>query len=92
MTIEGASDTPKAELESQTLKLARDLGLDTARLRVMHVDEKSAIRAGSLRGGSHIAHPREAQGAGQTLCGTITVMADFKFGAERLKECCHQGL
>jgi hypothetical protein len=39
-TIEGAPDTPMAELESQTLKLARDLGLDTARLRVMHEDEK----------------------------------------------------
>jgi len=46
VTIEGAPDTTKAELESQTLKLARDLGLDTARLKVMHVDEKALSEPG----------------------------------------------
>lgn len=37
---------PEAELESQTLKLARDLGLDTTRLKVMHVDEKALCEPG----------------------------------------------
>ena len=41
VTIEGAPDTTKADLEAQTLKLAKDMGLDTARLHVLHVDEKA---------------------------------------------------
>jgi len=46
VTIEGAPDTPKGELESQTLKLARDLGLDTARLRsCMWTRKRCASRA-----------------------------------------------
>jgi hypothetical protein len=41
VTMEGAPDTSKADLEAQTLKLAKDLGLDTGKLQVLHVDESA---------------------------------------------------
>jgi len=41
VTMEGAPDTSKADLEAQTLKLAKDLGLDTGKLQVLHVEESA---------------------------------------------------
>lgn len=38
VTMEGAPDTSTAELEAQTLRIAKNLGLDTKRLHVLHVE------------------------------------------------------
>ena len=41
VTMEGAPDTSKKDLETQTVKVAKDLGLDTGRLQVLHVEEEA---------------------------------------------------
>jgi hypothetical protein len=38
VTMEGAPDTSQAELEAKTLRVAKNLGLDTKRLQVLHVE------------------------------------------------------
>jgi len=45
VTMEGAPATPQAALESRTLQLAKELGLDTSRLRVLHVAEEALAEA-----------------------------------------------
>lgn len=37
VTMEGAPDTSQAEVEAQTLRVAKNLGLDVKRLQVLHV-------------------------------------------------------
>lgn len=41
VTIEGADDTPEQLIEQRTLQLAKELGLEVARLQLLHVDPHS---------------------------------------------------
>jgi hypothetical protein len=45
ITMEGAPVTAQAALESRTLQLAKELGLDTGRLRILHVAEEALTEA-----------------------------------------------
>ena len=38
VTMAGAKETPRDEIEARTLRLAKELGLKTGKLEILHVD------------------------------------------------------
>jgi hypothetical protein len=43
VTMDGANDTSEQEMESRTLHLAREFGLNVKKLRIMHVDSHDLL-------------------------------------------------
>jgi hypothetical protein len=62
--MEGAEPTPQAAVEARTLELAKGLGLDTGRLKVLHVPEEAVAEPArySVDPASHalVKHPLRA--------------------------------